>query len=495
MAATGRRQRVAVAALLQESNSFSPIPTTLEVFARNLLLFGDAVEPGLAEAQVELPAMLAVLRGAGIEAVPLMAAHAMAAGPLTRDCFEALAGELAARLAAAGPVDGLLLALHGALVTEHLDDGDGEILARMRALLPDGVPIGASLDLHAHVTPRMLQSGCFLIGYRNYPHTDIAETGARAAALMVEVLAGRRRPVMARAWRPVVVPAVAARTTEGPLAEVAAAARAAEAAGEVLHASIFPVQPWLDVPALGFVALACADGDAAAAERVAGRLADMLWARRDAFDLGLVPLAEAIATGLAADGMTLVSDSGDAPTGGAAADSPAVLRALLDAGADGAPRTCVLGLCDPPAVAAAQAAGVGATVTLEVGHAFGSGSKVVLRGRVAHLSDGRYTATAAGTRGLPVEMGPTAVIAIGSLRLMLRSLPAMEWDPAMYRANGIEPAEAALVFVKSPGHFRATFGPLAARILMADTPGATRADIRGLPYRRVTRPLHPLDPL
>lgn len=220
-----------------------------------------------------------------------------------------------ARLVDAGPVDGLILALHGALVVDQ-PDGDGEVIARMRAILPDGVPIGVSLDLHGHITPLMLQPCTFHIGYRTYPHIDMFETGERVASLMVRTLSGECRPVMALAKCPVLVPAVCGRTTDGPLAAVALAARAMGTEGAVLHASIFPVQPWIDVPDLGFAALVCANGDNAVAQAAADILAAMIMDARHDFSLDLVPLDEAIAIAHQSEGMTLVSDSGDAPTGG-----------------------------------------------------------------------------------------------------------------------------------------------------------------------------------
>lgn len=485
--------RVAIASLMQETNTFSPVATTSEVFGTYYVLHGEELLTGYGAAHVEVPAFLAVLREAGATAVPLFAAYAAAAGACTRATFETYMQEIEARLRAAGPLDGVLLALHGALVLEDSPDGEGEIIARVRAILPPETPIGVSLDLHGHITPGMLQPNTFLVGYQNYPHTDIYETGERTARLMLDVIAGRRRPVMALAKRPVLVTPVRARTTDGPLKPVADAARRMEAAGKVLHASIFPVQPWIDVPDLGFAALVCADDDAEAARRAAERLADDLWQRRAEFDPGLVPLAEAIATGLASPGVTVVSDTGDAPTGGAAADSPAVLAGLLAGGAADAPRHSLATLCDAGGAAAAHRAGLGATVSLSLGHSLTPGMPVAVTARVKNLTDGSYVMQDKGTEGLAIRMGPTAVLGIGAIRLLVRSNPSTEWDTAMYLSQGLDPRTAALVFVKSPSHFRASFGPLATRILLADTPGPTCADMRRIPFRHVTRPLYPLD--
>ncbi|MEQ9691509.1 MAG: M81 family metallopeptidase [Bauldia litoralis] len=488
--------RIAVASLWEESNSFSPLKTTVETFASYYLLRGEAILTGYGEARSEVPGFLDVLADAGAEPVPLLAAYAAAGGTVTRETFETLVGEIEDRLRAAGPVDGLLLALHGALVVEGQPDGDGEIIERMRRILPDGTPIGVSLDLHGHLTPLMLQPNTFLIGYRNYPHTDIYETGVRTARLMMEVVGGRPMPAMGLAKRPLLVSPTCARTTDGPLLPVVAAARRMEETGAVIHAALFPVQPWIDVPDLGFGVLVCAE-TRAAAEDAAERLAGMAWERRGDFFPELTELDEAIRIGLESEGMTLVSDAGDAPTGGSAADSAAVLKALLANKADEAPRLSYLTLCDPAGAQAAIAAGEGASITVSVGHAFSvsDGAPVAVTGTVVSVSDGRYIVGDGGMHGLEMSMGPTVVLAIGSIRLLIRTQPSMEWDKALYTSQGLTLEDAALVFVKSPSHFRASFGPAASRILVANTPGPTAPDMRRIPFTQVTRPLYPLDPM
>ena len=489
--------RIAIASLMQESNSFSPLPTTVETFESYYLLRGDEILSGYGEAKTEVPGFLDVLAAAGATPVPLLAAYAAASGTVTRAAFDALVGEMEERLRAAGPVDGLLLALHGALVVEDQPDGDGEIIQRMRAILPADVPIGVSLDLHGHITPLMLQPGVFHIGYREYPHTDIYETGVRTARLLLDVVAGRRSmPAMALAKRPLLVSPICTRTTDGPLRPVVEEARRMEDAGEVIHAALFPVQPWIDVPDLGFAALVCAD-NSDRARQAAEKLVEMIWQRRADFFPDLTPLDEAIRIGLASEGLTLVSDAGDAPTGGSAADSAAVLKALLACGADKSARLCYLTLCDPGAVRLATAAGPGATVALRVGHAFSTtdGTPIEITGVVQSVSDGIYRIDDGGMHGLELSMGPTAVIAIGAIRLLLRSRPSMEWDKAMYTSQELDLRDAALVFVKSPSHFRASFGPAATRILAANTPGPTAPDMRRIPFTKATRPLYPLDPI
>jgi microcystin degradation protein MlrC len=489
--------RVALGSMIQETNTLVPFSTGMQGFLDHYVRRGDEVLTGFGPARVEIPGMLAVLRQEGVTPVPLLAAYAASGGPVRRETFEDLLGDLLARLRAAGHVDGVLLALHGAMALDDADDAEAEIIGRVRALLPPGTPIGVSLDLHGHITPGMLQPDVFLVGYQQYPHIDMYETGQRTARLLLDRLTGRRRPVMALVKRPMIVSPANGRTSDGPLSEVAQAARALEASGAVLHASLFPVQPWLDFEDQGFAVLVVADGDPQAAHAAATTLADMAWERRERMLPELTPLDEAIRIGLSQPGTTVVGDGGDAPSGGAAGDNPSVLRGLLAAGADRADRLTYLTLVDPPAVRQAIAAGPGAQVTLRVGHHFtpGDGDPVTVTGRVQALTDGEYVMRGAGAEGTRAHLGLTAVLAIGSIRLALRTIPGLEWDVGLYGSVGLDCREAALVFVKSPSHFRAAFGPLADRVLMADTPGPTCTNIRRVPFRRIRRPVHPLDPI
>ncbi|MBX3538051.1 MAG: M81 family metallopeptidase [Chelatococcus sp.] len=493
MTGNGAGKRIAVGCFMQETNTFSPTPTTVADFEAHYLRRGADVLTGYGTARVEVPGFLSVLTAAGATPVPLLATHAASSGALTRDCFEAILGELLQRLEDAGPLDGILLALHGSMAVADNGDAEGEILERVRAAHPN-LPIGVSLDLHGHITQRMLQPDTFLIGYREYPHIDMFETGARVAELMMEVLAGRRRPVMAFAKRPLLFSPVRCRTDDGPLTSIVAEARhMEEREAHVLHASLFPVQPWLDVPDIGFAALVCADGDIAAAKGAADHLADLAWAARGDFEPDLTPIDEVIRIGLSSPGLTVVGDGGDAPTSGAPADDPTILKRLLALGADKAARMTYVTLRDAPAVQKAFAAGPGATVTLSVGHSLSAGEPVEITGIVRSLSDGTYVMRDAGAAGLETHQGPTVVLHIGAIRLVLRSLGGFEWDTGVYTAFGLDLRYPALAFAKSPSHFRVSYTPFAARILAGDTPGASACNLRRLKLVNVTRPLYPLD--
>ncbi len=490
--------RIAVGSLMQETNTFNPVCTTMEAFAATYVHRGETMLTGYGAARVEVPGFFDALRARGAEPVPLLAAHAGSGGPVARPDFDQLMDEMLARLRQAGPVDGLLLALHGAMAVEDQPDAEAEIIARLRAALPPGTPVGVSLDLHAHVTAAMLQPDTLLAGYREYPYADMFETGQRVAHLLLDTLQGGLRPAMALAKCPMLLSPVAARSDSGALQGLLSEARRLEAAGTVLHASLFPVQPWLDVPGLGFAVLVCA-ATQAAADQAARGLAVRAWAVRDRFEPELLPLDEAIRLGMAACGLTVIGDGGDAPSSGAAAGHTGVLRALLASGAHYLPRMSYLTLVDPAAVRAATAAGIGAKLTLRVGNIEANPDQACdaepleITGRVQALTDGDFVMHGAGAPGSAAKMGPVAVLAIGSLRLALRSLPGLEWDTGVYTSVGLDLRDAGMIFVKSPSQFRVAYAPHAARILIADTPGAACGNMRRLVLRRVTRPLYPLD--
>ncbi len=214
-------------------------------------------------------------------------------------------------------MDGVFLALHGAMILEDEPDAESEIVRRVRGVLKPSTPITVSLDLHGHITAAMLQPDVAYIGYREFPHIDMYETGYRAAQLLIDWINGKVKPVMALSKRHMIFSPDSARTTAPPLADIVAEGRAMEARGEVLHVSLFPVQPWIDTPDLGFAALVCGESQEAA-QKAADRLAKMAWDRRAEFEPEVTPLDEIIRIGLSSPGLTVASDSGDAPSGGAA---------------------------------------------------------------------------------------------------------------------------------------------------------------------------------
>lgn len=492
--------RIAIGSLMQESNTFNPVPTQLGAFEADYLWRGQELLERFRGKRVEVAGFLDTLDEAEVEVVPLLAAHACSGGPVLHHVFVQLRDELLERCRAAGPLDGILLALHGAMVTDQEPDAEGALLETLASELP-GVPVAASLDLHAHVTPRMVANANVLVGYRTYPHVDMYETGRRTAQLLIETLEGRVRPVMALSKRQMVLSPVNARTDSQPLAALSQRAEQLERTPEILAASLFPVQPWLDVPDLGFSALVVANDFAgsdcvAKAEGASESLAEQAWEHRAEFEPELLTLEAALDRARSSTARPVViGDAGDAPSCGASGDNPSVLQALLGSGFEHFNGQVLLTLCDPDAVKLASATGIRSEVELRLGHGVTrqAAAPAKLRATVTALRDAPLELEGPGAFGMPLNPGPMCLVTTGALHLVLLSMPVMEWDPALYRSMGLDPSAAAIVFVKSPSHFRAAYSPIAGELLIADTPGASRCNMRELRFSRVGRPLYPIE--
>jgi microcystin degradation protein MlrC len=486
--------RIAIGSLFQESQSFSPVPGSWDHFGPRELLRGQALIDQRVGTKTELGGVIDVAREHGAELVPLLSAMTTAsAGPLRQDVFETLRDELVDRLRQAEPLDGLLLVLHGGLVAQGCDDASGEVIRACRAVFGAARPLIATLDLHANTTDLMAAQATALVGYHTFPHIDMYETGRRGMALMLATLAGQARPAMAIRRLPMILPGENGRTTDGPYAEVMQMVE--ELAGQpgMLDVSAFSVQPWLDVADVGCSVVVVADGDAARAAREAERLADEFWRRRAAFDVTLVPAAEAIARALADDRHPYVlSDSADAPSSGAPGDSPVLLKALLAAQPT---KPCLANVVDAPAVAEMARAGVGQTVTVRLGGLLAPEfySPVEVTGTVKLISDGEFTHKGQGFQGVTFYRGCTAVLRCGQVFIVVMERPVFQWEAELYRSVGLEPRDAQIVVVKSPAAFRASYGPFAAEILIVEAAGVCSPLLRSYPFRRVRRPLYPLD--
>jgi len=334
-----------------------------------------------------------------------------------------------------------------------------------------------------------------LVGYLTYPHIDMYETGQRAANALLRITAGGARPAMAMCKLPLIVPPEGMQTTHGPNYELIEAAKVLTTRPDILAASVFPVQPWLDIPEMGgSVVIVAADGNVAKAAGEAEKLARRFWELRNEFEITLVPIEEALDRALAAPGRPVVlSDSADSTGSGSPGDSTAILKALL---ARNVQETCLITVVDPEAVAELFAAGLDAVVTLLVGgkrdHIYHT--PAIVRGRVARLvEDARFRFKGKFATGVESNMGRVAVLRAGGVHIVISELLVHTVDPELYRSLGLEPAEAKIVLVKSPNLFRANYEAIAHEIIMVDAPGLSSGNIRSVPFKKVERPIYPLD--
>lgn len=484
--------RIGYGGIALEANTFSPFSATESLFEAKILAEGAALADRVEGSSTALGGAVAGIRAAGCEPVPLFAANGAAGGVMPDALFARFLDLLQASIAAAGRLDGIVLALHGALVTESSDDGEADQLFALRRQV-GALPIGISLDTHANCTPRMLALANAIVGYKLYPHTDSAQAGAQAARIIAAQACGQVRPVMAMRTARMKVQAAKGTTTPGlPMSDLLDAARAAERKAGVLAASYFAAFSKFDGPDIGFRGVVVTDGDHALADHHARRLAEIGWDRRHRFDVLLVPVEQAIREGLhAPPGPVVLVDSGDCVGGGAAGDSVVVLRALLDLARD-AP-SCVI-VTAPEVAGEAHRRGEGAVLDVALGSHFTRslyGDALKLQARVERIGDGSFT-FATVNASLRHSMGPSAVLRVGEARVLVCSLPTYEVGGDQFRAMGIEPEAMRFVVSKTVGN-AATGFPGAVRIVWVDTPGPQSQNPHALPWKRLSRPLWPWD--
>lgn len=486
--------RVAVAGFLHETNTFAPVPADLAAFQRGggyiplshgaeILRRGQGVNLGIAGA-------LRVARLRDWDLVPLSWAGAIPSARVTDAAFDHILGRIIADLKAAGPVDGVFLDLHGAMVTESHDDGEKAILDAVRGVVGPDVPIVAALDLHGNISEAFARGVDALVGFRTYPHVDMAETGARAAQILHDIMVAGRRLACGFRRMDYLVPIPFQSTDMAPARDLYAELPRLEQ-GDVKTASLFMGFPAADIPECGPVAVAYAD-TRAGAEHAADMIAQAYGRAESAFDGQAYLPADAVATALQlsadAAGPVVIADTQDNPGAGGVSATTGMLRALIAADAQDA----AIGLIVDPATAArAHALGQGAEGDFDIGgHAGVPGDlPVSARARVVALSDGRFAATGPYFGGTDLNLGPSACLRIGGVHVVVTSAIAQMADREMFRFVGITPEEMRLLVVKSSTHFRADFAPIASHILVAKAPGPMPLDPADLPFTRLRRGL------
>ena len=480
--------RILIGECKQEVSTFNPAPSHYGDFiVRSGRTFLDAHRGG----RLEVGGALSVFDAdPTLELVPALGAQAItSAGTLAAADWARLADEFLSAVRAAGPVDAVYLALHGAMAAAGEGDPEGFLLREVRAIVGERTPIVVSLDLHGILTDRMLRQVDALAAFHTYPHVDFFDTGARAARLLLRILAGAVRPVIAAVPIPALVRGDELITASGLFGASIRAAQAIERAPGGLAAAMFIGNPFTDVPELRSNSVVITDGDPALAASEAERLARDFWAVRARLQQPLTPLAEAVRQAEGATGTTILTDAADATSSGASGDSNAILRALVEGGYTG---RALLPIVDAPAVAVAVAAGIGATITVPLGGTLDPARfpPLTVTARVRMLSDGRFVNESHGTIW---EAGDTAVLEADAATIVATSRAVSLYDRSLFLAHGQEPRRFDLVVVKSPHCQPQMFRDWANLYLNVDAPGSTSANLPYLGHIACARPIFPLD--
>lgn len=488
------RPRIAVGQISSESNHFVFSLCDLDFFRATGFLYERDDLFKLRGTDGEVAGILEVLEEYGAEVVPLIAGRANSGGPLSDSCYRYLKLKLLSALEASGHVDGVILSHHGSMAAEQEDDTEGDIIESVRGIIGADVPIVLTLDLHANVTSRMVRAADAILGYEQYPHTDVLTTGARAARLLLKILCDGLKPVMAHVKLPMLLTGFNGTTQWGtPFGKLMREAKSLEEMPEILSTSLFFVGSYIDVPDLGCSSLVITNGDWERAISEAKKLAGQFWSIRRDFDVERFSVAAAVDQGRKIDGgPVLLLDTSDTTGGGASGDGIGLVKGLLEANVK---EPAIATVVDPEAVQTCLQAGTGRQVTISLGHKLDPrwGTPATITGEVIRISDGHFQYRGGLLGGIRASMGPSIVLSVGSILLLITTYPTYEWADEQYLAADIDPTSAKFVGVKNMMNFRYAYSTVMKGYYVLDLPGPTPPDMRMLPFQRVNRPVYPLD--
>lgn len=484
--------RIGVGALLFEGNSFSAGRTDKRDFANKYLCVGEEVL-ALSGSGVEMAGALALLRTVNSEAVPLLATHGGSGGRVTAETYAFLKEGMIGRLKEEPPLDGLYLALHGAMLVEGLEDPEGDILEAVRKVVGRETPLVISCDMHANVTQSMVEFSDAIIGYQHYPHDDTFETGMRSAGLLVRMVRDGLRPEMAVRKVAAIFPPVSQGTKEpGFMRDIFCRARGWEESGELIAASYFSAQPWLDVPDVGFTAVCIGSGQPGRAQELADEMVRTVWEHRNRFVVETLSIDAALREGDGVEGgPVILVELADCVGAGATGDSAQVLSGFLSGGIDA---NLFLQVVDPATVARAISVGVDGIFQAQIGNRLGTGygPPVEATARVVRIVDGSFVYSGGLMSGIQASMGTSVVLEVGGATVLTTSTSAYEYADEQFRVAGIDVQNYKFVVVKNPMNFKQAFA-YAPRCILLDTRGPATPELNSLPWKRLGRPCFPMD--
>jgi microcystin degradation protein MlrC len=489
--------RVLVAGFKHETNTFCQTPADMNAYrARALYLEGD-VANNLRNTKTEIAAFLDFCAAEGWEVRHPIHANATPSGPVTQTMFEYVRDHILDCIATEGPFDAVLLCLHGAMVCEHVQDGEGELLDAIRDKIGPDVPIAATLDLHANVTERMTANANILIPYRTYPHIDQYEVATVAATLIKRTLDGQIKPVTTVCRGKMLDGADHGRTTiAGPMTELLASADKLLMQPDVLAAGVCAGFPWADIEDAGPTAVIVSNGAKPEHGELAEGLVEEIWEKRHISTVRTVSVEEAMARikQISPSNKPIVlADFADNPGGGGYGDATRLLKGMLDANLNNAAFATIY---DPASAEICRENGLGAIVHLQLGGETDPryGEPLDIRGTVKAVTNGEFRMEGPMTAGSLVNMGTTAVLTVDGIDVVVTSGRFQAYDAMFFRHARIDPLLKSVIAVKSAHHFRAAFQPIASEVIVVDSGGGlTSQNFKELSYKNVRRPVYPLD--
>ncbi len=484
--------RIAIGEISHETNTFCP-STTLEMFRQRLWCKGPEILQKFRGTRTYLGGMIEAAERLGVDLRPTFATSTEPWGTITHEAFATMVDELMAGIKKEMPLDAICLALHGAGVAEGVTDLESAVLEAVRAAVGEAMPIAVTLDLHGNITPRTAELATGLFGVHEYPHVDTYERGQEAMEFLLRVLRAEIKPAIAVEVLPLLIPASPSRLE--PARSINDLCHRLEREPGMIDCAFMHGFSQTDIPEAGVTVIAVAERDRAVARRAAQAVAKEIWARREIFQKKFPAPAEAVteAKRLAGSGgPVVIHEISDNPGGGAPGDGTHLLRAMLEAGLS---ESAFGTLFDPDVAEAAHKAGAGATISVRLGGKTDrmQGDPLDLEVYVKALTDGKFTLSTPMGRGMPVDLGKMTRLVCRGVDIIVASGRTQVLDPQPFVLHGIDVTRYRIVGVKSSAHFRAGFEGIAKHIVGTDPPGLSTSNLPAFPYRRLRRPIYPLD--
>ena len=491
--------RFAILGISHETNTFSSVPADYASFEAEGILRGQEIVDEFAGSEATAAGFLQAARELGFEGVPLIHARTGPIGTITKDAFDRIVGEMIDLLRDNGPWDGVLLANHGAAVSEEYPDVDGEVSRRVRELVGPDVPVGIAVDMHANVSQEMVRETTAVTVYRSNPHLDARERAWECAEIVFRAAKGEIEPVQWLEMPPMYINIVKQFTGEEPMKSLVADSLEAQGSPGIISTSVAEGYPYADVEEMGMSFLAITDGDLDLAREKAVWMAERAWDRRAEMHIHVpsvreaLEMAESHADANPDSGPVVLMDVGDNIGGGSSADSTHILKEAQRMGV----RRFLQSLYDPESVRRCVEAGVGGEVNLRVGAKTDDlhGKPVAVTGRVTRLSDGKYEDTRPTHGGYRFFDGGTSAVleTTDDQTLLLTSKRDGNTSREQMYSVGIWPERYRVVVAKGVVSPRPAYQPIASRIILVNTPGVTTADMTTFTYHRRRKPLYPFE--
>lgn len=484
--------KILVGGIYHESHSFSSEPTDLESFRNVLLLEGESSIEKMRDTTSEIFGFIKGAEEFRFEMIPSLWAWSVSTAPVQTETLDYLIEVVRRGFEKAEKIDGILFALHGAMVSENFLDGDGYILSKFREFAGKEIPIVVTLDLHANISELMVEKATAIVGYDTYPHIDQVERGLEAAEILVKTIRNEINPKMGLAKPPMIIVPQKQLTGAFPMNEMIALAHKAETEKDILSVTVAGGFAYSDVPEIGSSVLVVTDNNQELAETKAKEIANHFWELRDEFVPNLPSVSEAVKEAIESEHHPVIlADVGDNIGAGTTGDSTFVLQELVEQKAESA----VVIIADEDAVEEAASYGVGQTAKLSIGGKIDKlhGEPILLNCRVKLISDGVFQNRGDMRDGIIENMGRTVVVESNGIKIVLTTIKMPPWNLEQLRSVGIEPKNEKIIVLKSAVAFRAAYEPIAGKIIEVNSPGLSSVDLTKFDFKNIRKNLYPLD--